>query len=106
MRDRVLLLRAMVDAGLDRGGGARALLRGRPAGLLVEGMPDLHPAQVPFAQPRRGVAGWKLQQAGHHRARSTSMRNARPTTLIGVSGQPGAFTEAVVRAMARTSSGR
>jgi malate dehydrogenase (oxaloacetate-decarboxylating) len=29
------------------------------------------------------------------------MNNARPTTLIGVSGQAGAFTEPVVRAMAR-----
>ena len=28
------------------------------------------------------------------------MRNARPTILIGVSGQPGTFTEAIVRAMA------
>ncbi len=28
------------------------------------------------------------------------MRNARPTILIGASGQPGAFTEEVVRAMA------
>ena len=32
--------------------------------------------------------------------------NAKPTALIGVSGQPGAFTEAVVRAMARSTSGR
>jgi len=29
------------------------------------------------------------------------IRNARPTVLIGVSGQPGMFTEEVVRAMAR-----
>jgi len=28
------------------------------------------------------------------------VRNARPTILIGVSGQPGTFTEAIVRAMA------
>ena len=28
------------------------------------------------------------------------VRNAKPTTLIGVSGQPGAFSERVVRAMA------
>ena len=28
------------------------------------------------------------------------MRNAKPTTLIGVSGQPGSFSEPIVRAMA------
>jgi malate dehydrogenase (oxaloacetate-decarboxylating) len=30
------------------------------------------------------------------------MRNAKPTTLIGVSGQQGTFTEEIVRAMAQT----
>ena len=31
------------------------------------------------------------------------VRNAKPTTLIGVSGQPGAFSEQVVRAMAENN---
>ncbi len=34
------------------------------------------------------------------------VRNARPTVLIGVSGQAGAFSEPIVRAMAECNSGR
>jgi malate dehydrogenase (oxaloacetate-decarboxylating) len=50
-------------------------------------------------QDRSTVAAWGLA----HPDRLTLLdvvRNARPTTLIGVSGQPGAFSEEVVRAMA------
>ena len=33
-----------------------------------------------------------------------AVRNAKPTTLIGVSGQPGSFSEQIVRAMAENNS--
>src|SRR5204862_5299515 len=45
------------------------------------------------------VAGWTLERPGPVTLLDV-VRNAKPTALIGVSGQPGAFSEPVVRAMA------
>jgi len=94
-----LLLRGMVDAGLPEA-DARARFHAIDRdGLLVEGMPDIRPAQQPFVQRREAVAQWRLAQPGRIDLIDVAV-NARPTVLIGVSGQPGAFTEAAVRAIA------
>jgi malate dehydrogenase (oxaloacetate-decarboxylating) len=97
-----LLLAAMVGAG-----SSEAEARGRfyaidVDGLLVEGMPGIRDAQTPFVQPRSAVADWKIEHPGRIGLLDVAL-NARPTTLIGVSGQPGAFTEDVVRALAQSA---
>lgn len=66
-------------------------------GLLTTEMPNLLPSQAPFAKNPgdfgdRGREGTSLSLL-------TTVEYARPTVLIGTSGQPGLFTEAVVRAM-------
>ena len=94
-----LLLTAMQNAGLSETEARRHFYAVDKDGLLVEGMKDLRPAQQPFAQPRSAVAKWELQNEGHI-GLLDAVRNAKPTTLIGVSGQAGAFTEEVIRAMA------
>jgi malate dehydrogenase (oxaloacetate-decarboxylating) len=68
-------------------------------GLLVEGMNDIQPAQRPFVQPRSVVADWRLKEPGRIGLIDV-VANARPTVLIGVSGQAGAIGEEVVRTMA------
>ena len=94
-----LLKRAMVEAGLsEREARERFYLVDRQ-GLLVEGMADLQPFQASFAQSRDRIAQWTLQSPGWIGLADT-VANARPTVLIGTSGQPGAFSQAVVRAMA------
>jgi malate dehydrogenase (oxaloacetate-decarboxylating) len=94
-----LLLRAMLEDGLPEAEArARFFLVDRD-GLLLEGMPGLMPFQEPFVQPRAAVAGWTLERDGII-GLGDVVRNARPTVLIGVSGQPGAFPEQVVRDMA------
>ena len=50
-------------------------------------------------QDRATVAAWPLEQPGRVTLLDV-VRNAKPTTLIGVSGQPGSFSEQIVRAMA------
>src|SRR4051812_15833816 len=94
-----LLLRAMVEDGLPEAEArARFYLIDRD-GLLVEGMPGLMPFQLPFLQSRDAVATWKLKRADQIGIGDV-VRNGRPSVLIGVSGQPGAFSEDVVREMA------
>jgi malate dehydrogenase (oxaloacetate-decarboxylating) len=95
-----LLLRAMIEAGeSEREARGRFYLVDRD-GLLTDDMPGLQPFQAPFAQPRNRVADWTLQSPGRIELADV-VGNAHPTVLIGTSGQPHAFTENVVRAMAR-----
>jgi malate dehydrogenase (oxaloacetate-decarboxylating) len=94
-----LLLRAMVDAGLSE-----AEARGRfylidRDGLLIDGMAGLRPFQAPFVQQRARIETWTLA-APDRVGLGDVVANARPTVLIGTSGQPNAFHEAVVRGMA------
>ncbi len=94
-----LLLTAMKDAGLSETEARRRFYAVDKDGLLVEGMADIRPAQQLFVQPRSAMAGWKLAD-GNRISLLDVARNAKPTTLIGVCGQPGAFTQEVIRAMA------
>ena len=95
-----LLARAMVEAGLsERRARECFYLIDRP-GLLLAGMSGLAPFQAPFAQDPARVAGWKLKARGTIDLEDV-VANAAPTVLIGTSGQPGAFTEPAVRAMAK-----
>ncbi len=66
-------------------------------GLLVEGRP-MEEYKRRLAQPRELVAGWPGGADAAHDLLATA-RHARATALLGLSGQPGAFTEEVVRAL-------
>jgi malate dehydrogenase (oxaloacetate-decarboxylating) len=93
-----LLLQAMIDAGLSEAEARRHFYAVDRPGLLFDDMP-LSPAQQPFAQSRTAIADWKLQQPGEVGLLDVAV-NAKPTVLIGVSGQGGAFKEDVIRSMA------
>jgi malate dehydrogenase (oxaloacetate-decarboxylating) len=95
-----LLLQAMIDAGLESAAARRRFFLVDKQGLLLEGMPDIEPAQAPFVQPREAVGAWRLH-APNTIGLFDVVANVRPTALVGVSGQPGTFTESVVREMAR-----
>ena len=94
-----LILRAMVEAGLPEAEARRRFWAIDKDGLLVEGMPGIRDAQAPFVQPRAAVAGWTLV-APDRIGLVDVVSHVKPTALIGVSGQPGAFLEDAVRAMA------
>jgi malate dehydrogenase (oxaloacetate-decarboxylating) len=95
-----LLLRAMIDAGATPSEARSRFFLIDRDGLLVEGMPGITPAQMPFLQAPQMVDAWKLETSGRIGLFDV-VANASPSVLIGVSGQAGAFTEPVVRSMAK-----
>jgi malate dehydrogenase (oxaloacetate-decarboxylating) len=97
-----LLLKMMAEAGLPENVAAGRFYMVDRDGLLVEGMNAIEPFQKPFLQKRAAVENWAFDHPDKI-ALLDVVTNAKPTVLIGVSGQPGAFSEAVVRAMARNN---
>jgi malate dehydrogenase (oxaloacetate-decarboxylating) len=95
-----LLLRAMIEAGVDEVEARSRFYLVDREGLLVEGMPGLQPFQARFAQRRDRVAAWTLRSPPRIGLADVAA-NARPTVLIGTSGQAHAFSEDIVRAMTR-----
>jgi malate dehydrogenase (oxaloacetate-decarboxylating) len=95
-----LLLRAMTDAGLGEAEARARFFAVDRYGLIVEGMNAITPAQEPFVKTREAVAHWTPASPGKI-GLADVVANAAPTVLIGVSGQAGAFTEPVIRDMAR-----
>jgi malate dehydrogenase (oxaloacetate-decarboxylating) len=95
-----LLLRALTDAGLSEEEARGRFYLVDRQGLLIEGMNGLQPFQAVFAQKRERIAGWNLVSGGQIGLLEV-VANARPTVLIGTSGQERAFSEPVVRAMAQ-----
>lgn len=66
-------------------------------GLLTSRMPNLLDFQVPLAQNQSDIETWERNVEDI--SLLETVRNAKPTILIGVSGQPGLFTEEVIRTM-------
>lgn len=94
-----LLLQAMVEDGLSETEARSRFYLVDRDGLLVEGMSGLLPFQERFAKPQNALSGWRLERDGVINL-SDVVRNVHPTVLIGVSGQPGTFSQDIVRAMA------
>lgn len=65
-------------------------------GLLTDKMPNLLEFQKPLAQKSSSLTDWNCQ--GDISLLQTVQR-AKPTVLIGVSAQPGLFTEEIIRTM-------
>lgn len=68
-------------------------------GLITEKSQGMRPEQMLYAREEDEVRPWR--QPNGEIALLDVVRNAKPTVLIGVSGQGGTFTEQVVREMAK-----
>jgi malate dehydrogenase (oxaloacetate-decarboxylating) len=94
------LVAAMVEEGrTEAEARARFFLIDRP-GLLHDALQGLRTFQRKLAQPKDRVAAWQTAEA-HPISLLDVVKNARPTILIGTSGQPGTFTEEIVRMMVK-----
>ena len=92
----------MVDEGLTESQArANFFLIDRP-GLLHNGLSGMRTFQRKLAQPKDRVATWRRAE-GQPIGLLDVVKNARPTILIGTSGQAGTFTEEVVHLMAQSA---
>lgn len=68
-------------------------------GLLTDKMPNLLDFQSQLAQKSESLKDWQI--SGTEISLLETVRHVHPTILIGASGQPGLFTEEVIRTMHR-----
>ncbi|MGA9522977.1 MAG: NAD-dependent malic enzyme [Myxococcaceae bacterium] len=97
---------SQIARGLQHDGLSEAEARARiflidSKGLILDDRKGIEPYKLPFAQPRSKIASWKL--AGAIPSLLETVRNAKVTVLLGLSGQRGAFNEAVVHAVAENT---
>jgi malate dehydrogenase (oxaloacetate-decarboxylating) len=91
------IIQQMVAEGLTDAQARRNIYMVDRFGLLTEGMSDLRDFQQALMQPLENLSDW--QHSGEYASLLDVMHCANPGILIGVSGQPGLFTEQVIRAM-------
>jgi len=94
-----LIINAMVNEGLsDSEARARVFMVDR-FGLLTEGMNDLLDFQERLVQSKSALESWKFEDGGDYASLADVVANTKASILIGVSGKPGLFTEALIRQM-------
>lgn len=94
------IVAAMVEDGLSEKEARSRIFVVDRHGLLTEGMDGLSSFQQKLVQSRASLESWGSPATDTGHSLLEVMQNAKPTALIGVSGQPGLFTEEIVRAMA------
>ena len=95
-----MLIAAMQQEGLTAEQARQRIYAFNRHGLIVEGGEGVRPSQLPLARKPQDLAAWKLSGDGPI-SLLDAVRHARFTVLVGVSAQPGAFSEEIVREMAR-----
>jgi malate dehydrogenase (oxaloacetate-decarboxylating) len=94
------IVTAMLSEGLSEREAKAALWLIDIGGLVHDGRDDLEVISRPYAQPRERISSWNVALLNRITLLEV-VKNVRPTILIGLSAQPGAFTEAIVKEMAR-----
>jgi malate dehydrogenase (oxaloacetate-decarboxylating) len=95
-----LLIVAMQGEGLSAEQARNRIYSFNRYGLLIEGGRGIRPSQTALLRKRSDVVGWQLS-SGEDISLLDVVRNVEVTVLAGVSAQAGAFTEEIVREMAR-----
>ena len=94
------IVAAMFSEGVAESEARASLWLVDSRGLVHEGRTNLGPFKQKYAQPAERMLDWKLDDASRFTFAEV-IRNVKPTILIGTSAQPGAFTEEIVREMAK-----
>ncbi|KYD04165.1 NAD-dependent malic enzyme [Bacillus atrophaeus] len=94
------LREALVREGVDEKESYRRFWCVDRNGLLTDDMDDLRDFQVPYARPAEEVKDYQRGGEGSSIDLAETVRQAKPTILIGTSTVSGAFTEEIVKEMA------
>jgi malate dehydrogenase (oxaloacetate-decarboxylating) len=115
LRDQQIVMFGAGSAGIGVADGLSAAMKGEGLpeqearshfwvidsdGLLHSGRNDLTPEQMVYAQPESRVSGWPRTSNGHI-GLADVVGKIEATILIGLSTVGGAFSETIVREMAR-----
>ena len=93
------IINEMISEGLSDAEARRRVMMVDRYGLLTDKLTNLLPFQARLVQPSEAIASWET--GSDSVSLLDVVRHARPTVLIGVSGQPGLFTEEIIREMHR-----
>ncbi len=90
----------MTQEGLSESEARGRIYMLNRSGLLRSGSANVRSFQKPLSVPDAHVADWDLSNSKDPDQISLLdvVRNAKPSVLVGVSGQPGLFTKAVIEA--------
>ena len=94
-----LFVAAMRDEGLSLDEARRRIATVDSRGLVTRDRPNMEDFKAAYARSADEVAAYACSDPSHITLEET-IRNVKPTILIGTSGTAGLFTEAVVGAMA------
>jgi malate dehydrogenase (oxaloacetate-decarboxylating) len=94
------IVSAMMSEGLTREEARSSIWLVDSHGLVHSGRLGLEPMKQRFAQNAARVNGWRLSEPDRITLLDV-IKNVKPSILVGTSAQPGAFTEEIVREMAR-----
>src|SRR6476661_8253201 len=115
LKEQQIVMLGAGSAGIGVADGLRAAMKGEGLseeearsrfwvididGLLHSGRKNLSPEQAVYAQPENRVSGWPRSSNGHI-GLADVIGKINATTLIGFSTVSGAFSEPIVREMAR-----
>ncbi|MCH7380239.1 MULTISPECIES: NAD-dependent malic enzyme [Acinetobacter] len=93
------IVRQMMDEGLsDHEARSRIFMVDR-FGLMTDQQPNLLDFQQKLATPVNAISTWEY--TGDNVALLDVVKNAKPSILIGVSGQAGLFSEEVIKTLAK-----
>lgn len=93
---------AMVEEGMSQPDARATIWLVDSHGLVHNGRNDLDPSKRMYAQPYDRISGWDVATPGQFTLEDV-VRAVHPTVLIGTAALPGAFSESVVREMARST---
>lgn len=94
-----MLIQQMMFEGLSESESRARVFMIDRFGLLSDGMEGLRDFQQKLAQPKTNISEWSY--SGDYPSLLDAVNCAKPDILIGVSGQPGLFTEQVITAMSQ-----